>query len=88
MADVITLIPFINILAALLFGAFFQLYFYMKKVKGTVNLIGLVIEAVPFLSILPVMTITVVMVIAIDHNPKAKQVIERAQPKTSLKKAA
>ena len=69
-ADVINLIPFINILATIVTFTITQLYFRMKGVKATFNIIMQLLEFIPIVSVLPLTTAGVVVTIIIDHNQK------------------
>jgi hypothetical protein len=49
-----------------------QLYFRMKGVRGMYDLIGNLLELIPYIGALPLRTIGVIMVIWRDHHPKSK----------------
>jgi hypothetical protein len=69
-ADLISLIPFINILSAIVTFFITQFYFRMKGLKTGVNMVMQLLEFIPILSVLPMATVGVVAVIVIDRFPR------------------
>ncbi len=67
-ADLINWIPVINIITTVVTAAFFQFYFFIRKVKGAQwSLIGNIIEFIPVASVLPAITAGVVGTIIADR---------------------
>ena len=76
-ADILNLIPFFNILVTIvtLFG--FQLYFIMKGVVGGYNLAGNLIDIIPGLNFLPMVTAGVVATIIHDRITAKKPKLQK-----------
>ena len=67
--DLLSIIPFLNIITSAISTFSFQVYFYLKGVKkAQYSLIGNLVEFIPILSILPAVTLGVVVTIVIDRN--------------------
>jgi hypothetical protein len=66
-SDLINWIPVVNWIVTLVTLPGFQLYFYLRGVKGYAALAGNIIELIPFLSVLPCITVGVILVILIDR---------------------
>lgn len=64
-----------------------QIYLRIKGVKSTYALAGNVLELVPYLGALPLRTIGFVMVVWLDHHPKAEALIGAAAKSGALPKA-
>ncbi len=69
-ADLIGLIPIVNIIGTLISLAITQAYFRIKGVKATASLVAQLIDLIPVLSILPATTTGVAIVLWIDRHPK------------------
>ena len=65
-ADLINWIPVVNWIVTLITLPAFQLYFYLKGMRGIYSLVGNVIELVPVLSILPGVTTGIVLAIVFE----------------------
>src|SRR3989344_6893565 len=65
-ADLINWIPVVNWVVTLITLPAFQLYFYLKGMRGIYSLVGNVIELVPVLSILPGVTTGIVLAIVFE----------------------
>lgn len=68
-ADAINWIPILNIISAIITFVITQLYFRMKGVKATWNLVMELPEFIPVISVLPLTTAGVAITIFIDHHP-------------------
>ena len=71
-ADLINWIPVVNWFVTLITLPAYQLYFYLKGMRGIYSLVGNVIELVPALSILPGITTGVVLAIIFERLEKTK----------------
>ncbi len=69
-ADLVGLIPIVNIIGTLISLAITQAYFRIKGVKATANLVAQAIDLIPVLSILPATTVGVAIVLWLDRHPK------------------
>lgn len=70
LADLINWIPLVNLIVTFFTLPAFQFYFYLKGVRGIYSLIGNLIEIIPFLSILPGITVGIIATILIaDKMP-------------------
>src|SRR3989344_7668550 len=65
-ADLINWIPVVNWIVTLITLPAFQLYFYLKGMRGIYSLVGNAIELVPVLSILPGVTTGIVLAIVFE----------------------
>jgi len=69
-----------------------QLYLYLKGIKGTYVLVGNILELIPFVGDLPIRTISFVLTVIAENNPKIKKVAEVAskvkQPQSNLSNSA
>lgn len=86
-ADVINLIPLINILATVITFTLTQLYFRMKGIKATFNMVMQFLEFIPVISALPLTTVGVIVVIILDHNQKAVSDITNTEEKKTSRNA-
>ena len=66
-ADLINLLPLVNILSTLITLPIFQIYFRLKGIKSTSFVVSQMIEFIPIISILPATTAGVVIVIIQDR---------------------
>jgi len=55
-----------------------QIYLRMKGVRGEYALMGNLAELIPYVSALPMRTITIIMTIAVDRSPRLKEKLEMA----------
>ena len=69
-ADLINWIPIVNWVVTLITLPAFQLYFYLKGMRGIYSLVGNAIELVPVLSILPGVTTGIVLAIIFERLGK------------------
>src|SRR3989344_6404670 len=71
-ADLINWIPIVNWFVTLITLPAYQLYFYLKGMRGAYSLVGNLIELVPALSVLPGITTGVVLAIIFERLEKTK----------------
>ncbi|OGY68006.1 MAG: hypothetical protein A3I24_02980 [Candidatus Harrisonbacteria bacterium RIFCSPLOWO2_02_FULL_41_13b] len=71
-ADLINWIPVVNWFVTLITLPAYQLYFYLKGMRGIYSLGGNIIEFIPGVSVLPGITIGVVLAIIFERLEKTK----------------
>jgi len=54
-----------------------QVYLYFKGLKGTVTLIGNILETIPYVGALPISTTAWLITVWIDHNPAVAEKVEK-----------
>lgn len=72
LADLINWIPILNWAVTIITLPSYQLYFYIKRMRGIHSLIGNLIELIPVLSVLPGITTGIVIAIIIDRMESTK----------------
>ena len=93
-ADLLSIIPVVNILVAIVMGAITQIYFRFKNVASGASLVGSLIELFPVLSVIPAHIASILLTIYIDRHPDSKlattaeKVVAIKNPKGSLAKRA
>ncbi len=70
-ADLTNWIPIWNIISAIITFFIFQLYFRSKGLPTAANIIAQLAELIPIVSILPLVTVGVLIVIWIDRHPSS-----------------
>ena len=55
-----------------------QFYFRIKGIKATTDLVGNLIELIPYVGALPIRTITLISTIYIANHPKLEKLISKA----------
>lgn len=68
--DLLNWIPILNWIIGLIRIAITQIYFRYKGVKGIYDLVGVLIDFIPAISVLPTTTAGILVTIWIDRHPK------------------
>lgn len=71
-ADAVSIVPYVNILSSLIALIVTQWWFRRKGVKANYALVGNLIDAIPIISVLPALTVTIVAVIIITNRQADK----------------
>ena len=71
-ADLLSIVPLLNDIVAVIFTFGSQIYYFMKGVNGIAGIAAEIIEFIPVLSILPGTLLGVVLVILIDRAAATK----------------
>jgi len=89
--DLINWIPVINIITTVISTASFQLYYFFKGVRGYASLATNLLEFIPILSALPLITTGAIITILIDRTAASKigsTALKAASPGTTIKNPA
>ncbi len=77
-ADIANVFPILNIFVTIVTLFVTQIYFKFKGVKSGFNLVMQLLEFIPFLSIIPMMTMGVLVTIIMANNPRLDEKVQKA----------